>query len=80
MFIAGKNFTSKAKSLIRQCPNCGRRYKNQGCLSAHLSQDCGKDKSYSCNYCESTFRRKYHLKVHMIKKHHAVYTSELNER
>nr|CAH7762031.1 unnamed protein product [Callosobruchus chinensis] len=48
------------------------------CLSAHLSQDCGKAKSYSCNYCESSFKRKYHLKAHMIRRHPDVYNSELN--
>ncbi|XP_030765780.1 zinc finger protein 628-like [Sitophilus oryzae] len=51
------------------CPNCHKKYKNTNTLSVHMSQDCGKERQFSCPCCPLSFKRKSHLKGHMFNKH-----------
>jgi hypothetical protein len=51
------------------CPKCSKWYKNQHCLTSHMSQDCGKAPRYECTICYSKFKRKYNLKTHVISVH-----------
>nr|CAI5817512.1 unnamed protein product [Callosobruchus analis] len=60
---------SEKQSEMVPCPQCGKEYKNVNCMKAHLSQDCGKEKLFHCTICNNMYKRRYHLKEHMVRKH-----------
>lgn len=51
------------------CPTCGRLYKKQATLKAHMRMDCNKDGAFACPLCSFKTKRKNNLKVHMGLRH-----------
>lgn len=51
------------------CSNCGRRYKYLRNLKTHQQYECGVDRRFKCNICDSKFKRKQHLECHFAKMH-----------
>ncbi|XP_065566986.1 broad-complex core protein isoforms 1/2/3/4/5-like isoform X3 [Artemia franciscana] len=56
----GENFNQGSYS----CQVCGRRFVKEGSMRSHLSLDCST-KRYTCEHCNCSFKRKYHLNRHM---------------
>ncbi|KAF7284986.1 hypothetical protein GWI33_012767 [Rhynchophorus ferrugineus] len=52
-----------------ECPNCHKTYKSSSVLRTHRALDCGREKKFNCTHCNSAFKRKAHLKEHLINKH-----------
>nr|CAH7735867.1 unnamed protein product [Callosobruchus chinensis] len=53
------------------CPKCHKVYKNLNTMSAHLYQDCGKEKKFMCGYCPKVFKRRHQVQVHIARRHPA---------
>lgn len=51
-----------------QCPECGKRYKNQSSLSRHLRYGCGKLKCV-CPHCGRYYSRTDTLAEHVARMH-----------
>ncbi|CAG9864625.1 unnamed protein product [Phyllotreta striolata] len=52
-----------------KCPQCHKLYKNRKSLISHRSRDCGRPKHNICEVCFEAFKRKEHLRGHMIRRH-----------
>ncbi|KAG8308332.1 probable transcription factor Ken [Homalodisca vitripennis] len=48
---------------------CGRKYKLLPSLKLHLRFECGKEPSFSCQFCERRFHHKGSLKRHLYTIH-----------
>ncbi|KAK7573703.1 hypothetical protein V9T40_010894 [Parthenolecanium corni] len=47
------------------CPNCGRTYKYERNLKAHLKYECGVPRKFICKICDKAFALKGTYKSHM---------------
>lgn len=49
--------------------SCKNVYSTVKALKGHLLLDCGKPKTYVCEMCPYSSKRKYNLQMHQKKKH-----------
>uniref|UniRef100_A0A1B6D500 BTB domain-containing protein n=1 Tax=Clastoptera arizonana TaxID=38151 RepID=A0A1B6D500_9HEMI len=54
---------------VHICTTCGRHYSYASSLYTHQKYECGKDPSFKCMICGSTYHHKHRLKYHMQTKH-----------
>jgi len=52
-----------------QCPNCYRLYTYSRGLARHIKYECGVEWKFPCVMCNRPFKRKEHLRRHMIFIH-----------
>jgi len=59
------------KANIHRCPNekCGRKFKMQRSLGAHLKYECGLEPQFHCVVCNKRFKQQFTYKTHMINVH-----------
>ncbi|KAK9745001.1 Zinc finger, C2H2 type [Popillia japonica] len=57
-----------------QCDGCHRSYKHQSNLCNHKREECGKDPSYFCPFCNKGFKKKQHMQRHVVGIHGASQT------
>nr|CAI5865333.1 unnamed protein product [Callosobruchus analis] len=55
------------------CMGCERRYKRKIHLDRHIQYECGKERSFRCDYCDKAFHLKYNCKTHMIREYSLVF-------
>lgn len=66
-------FSCVGKAGRVRCTNgCGRSYKNNSSLNAHLYYECGVSPRFTCEYCEKVFKHKSHLKRHVVCLHRVI--------
>ena len=51
------------------CPNCGRNYKHQKSLKAHLNYECGKEPQFACPVCPKRMKQRSSLYQHARIQH-----------
>lgn len=54
------------------CNKCSNAYKYRRTIVRHLNYECGKQRNFHC-HCGKTFKRKDHLKQHVIVQHSVKY-------
>ncbi|KAG8259285.1 hypothetical protein J6590_014754 [Homalodisca vitripennis] len=51
------------------CASCGRAYKHNRNLQAHVRYECGKDPQFPCPLCPYRAKLRGTLRTHMALKH-----------
>jgi hypothetical protein len=51
------------------CVSCGRQYRRQKALIAHVKYECGKAPQFQCPYCSRRFTQNSSLRAHVRRKH-----------
>ncbi|XP_076287965.1 zinc finger Y-chromosomal protein-like [Lasioglossum baleicum] len=57
------------EDLLFKCPRCGRGYKVKHNLIKHLRYECGGQKNFACDFCESSYTQNVNLRRHLMKFH-----------
>lgn len=54
---------------VYHCPKCHKKYRWVQSLRKHMKYECGKEKSFPCQYCPYVGRLKHHIISHLSRKH-----------
>lgn len=62
------------------CPQCNRKYINRKYMASHMKNECGKPPKYKCVLCSYGSKRKFNLKLHMLRMHDELLYFDLQNR
>lgn len=51
------------------CYKCGTSYKHKSTLAVHVRCECGVERQFKCTMCSRRFKRKTHLRSHVVTRH-----------
>lgn len=77
LFYVGNSNTRVVTEIsFHQCPNekCGRKFKQQRSLTAHLKYECGVAPQFHCVVCNKSFKQRFTYKTHMFNVHQKAIT------